>query len=111
MTPLARRAASIAALLPLAAAVATAQRVQIKLDPAAASAAVTGRVFVFLSKSDAREPRLQGGSYGGSEPFFGLDVSALKPGATATMDAKMLGYPYESLAKVPAGCINHEHEL
>ncbi len=98
-----RRAVAIAALIPLAAATAGAQRVQIKLAPSVASAPVTGRVFIFFSKNEMREPRLQGGSYGGSVPFFGLDVSALKPGAAATIDAKVLGYPYETLSKVPAG--------
>src|ERR1035437_1136193 len=103
MITLVRRAATIAALLPLAMAPAAGQRVQIKLDPSVASGPLTGRVFVFFSRNETREPRLQGGSYGGSVPFFGLDVSALKPGATATIDAKALGYPYDNLSKVPAG--------
>src|ERR1019366_2269756 len=85
------------------ASLASAQRVEIKLDPSAASAATTGRVYVFLSKTNDREPRLTGGSYGGSFPSFGTDVDALKPGASATIDAKTLGYPYESLSQVPAG--------
>ncbi len=103
MLTLARRAATIAALLPLGMAPAAGQRVQIKLDPSVASGPLTGRVFVFFSKNETREPRLEGGSYGGSVPFFGLDVSALKPGAAATIDAKVLGYPYDNLSKVPAG--------
>ncbi|MEA3244933.1 MAG: hypothetical protein U9Q74_02125, partial [Gemmatimonadota bacterium] len=98
-------AATLASALAVAAlpAAATAQRVQVTLDKSVTSAPVTGRVFVFFAKSDAREPRLLGGSYGGSVPFFGLDVDALKPGATATIDAKVLGYPYKSLRDVPAG--------
>src|ERR1019366_1387756 len=76
MLTLARRAATIAALLPLAMAPVAGQRVQIKLDPSIASGPLTGRVFVFFSRNETREPRLQGGSYGGSAPFFGLDVSA-----------------------------------
>ena len=90
-------------LLAFASASADAQRVQVTLAPSVASAPITGRVFVFFSKTDAREPRLLGGSYGGSVPFFGLDISALKPGAAATIDATTLGYPYESISKVPAG--------
>ena len=93
----------LAALLAGAPSRAASQRVEIKIDPALASAAATGRVYVFLAKSDAREPRLTGGSYGGSVPFFGVDVDALKPGAVANIDAKTLGYPYESLSQVPAG--------
>src|SRR5579862_4704920 len=92
-----------AALLAGAATIARAQRVEIKLDPSVAKQPVTGRVFVFLATNDSREPRQLGGSYGGSVPFFGLDVDALKPGVAATIDAKTAGYPYESLAEVPAG--------
>ena len=36
-------------------------------------------------------------------PSSALDVDPLKPGASATIDAKTLGYPYEILAQVPAG--------
>jgi len=97
------RSAILAALLLGAASLASAQRVEVKLDPALATTPTTGRVFVFFAKSDAREPRLTGGSYGGSVPFFGSDVDALKPGAAASIDARTLGYPYESLSQVPAG--------
>jgi len=95
-------AAGVAFVLAVAC-TAAAQQVDIRLDPAVAKEAMTGRVFVFFAGSAGREPRLQAGSYGGSIPFFGLDVEAWAPGATATIDAKTLGYPYESLAQVPAG--------
>ena len=98
-----RHASLLTALLLGASSLAPAQRIDIKLDPALASSAITGRVYVFFSKTDSREPRLAGGSYGGSVPFFGVDVDALKPGAAATIDAKTLGYPYESLSQLPAG--------
>jgi hypothetical protein len=87
----------------LVAQLAAAQRVEIQLDAGAAKQATTGRVYVFFARDSAREPRLLGGSYGGSVPFFGVDVDALKPGATATIDASTLGYPYESLSQMPAG--------
>jgi hypothetical protein len=80
-----------------------AQRIQVTLGPSVARGPVTGRVFVFFSKSATREPRMQAGSYGGSEPFFGVDVEALAPGAAAIVDARTLGFPHESLAQVPAG--------
>jgi hypothetical protein len=54
---------------------------------------ITGRVFVVISKSDQIEPRLQAGSYGGSVPFFGRDVHALKPGDDAVIDTSDLGFP------------------
>ena len=80
-----------------------AQRVEITADAAVAKAPVTGRVFVFFSSTADREPRLQGGSYGGSVPFFGLDVEQWRTSTPAIVDAKVLGFPYESLAQMPAG--------
>jgi hypothetical protein len=64
---------------------------------------ITGRVFVMISKTDRIEPRLQAGSYGGSVPFFGRDVRALKPGANAVIDTSDLGFPVENLSRLPAG--------
>jgi putative esterase len=64
---------------------------------------ITGRVFVVISKTDRIEPRLQAGSYGGSVPFFGRDVHALKPGASAVIDTSDLGFPVENLSNLPAG--------
>jgi hypothetical protein len=57
-----------------------------------------------ISKTDRIEPRLQAGSYiGGSVPFFGRDVHALKPGSTAVIDTSDLGFPVENLNRLPAG--------
>ena len=89
--------------LTVALASANAQRVEITADAAVAKAPVTGRVFVFFSSTPDREPRLQGGSYGGSVPFFGLDVEQWRTNTPAVVDAKVLGFPFESLAQVPAG--------
>ena len=97
------RIARPAAALALAFASASAQRVEITADAAVAKAPVTGRVFVFFSSTADREPRLQGGSYGGSVPFFGLDVEQWRTGTPAVIDAKVLGFPYDSLAQMPAG--------
>jgi hypothetical protein len=64
---------------------------------------ITGHLFVAISKTNQREPRLQAGSYGGSVPFYGLDVSALKAGERAVIDHTTLGYPVERLSQLPAG--------
>jgi hypothetical protein len=64
---------------------------------------ITGRVFVVISKNDRIEPRLQAGSYGGSIPFFGRDIHALKPGENAVIDTSDLGFPVENLSRLPAG--------
>jgi hypothetical protein len=58
---------------------------------------ITGRVFVVISKNNLREPRFQAGSYGGSVPFFGLDVDQMKPGENAVIDGSTLGFPPSSL--------------
>jgi len=63
---------------------------------------ITGRVFVVISKNNLREPRFQAGSYGGSVPFFGLDVDRMKPGEDAVIDGSTLGFPLSSLSDLPA---------
>ena len=64
---------------------------------------VTGRAFVIISKNNLRELRFQAGSYGGSVPFFGLDVDQMKPGDTAVIDGSTPGFPLASLNDLPAG--------
>jgi hypothetical protein len=65
--------------------------------------AITGRVFVMITKDEKREPRLQAGSWSRSVPFFGLDVESIKPGEVAVIDENILGYPPKSLSEVPPG--------
>ena len=48
---------------------------------------VTGRVFVAITRKKAPEPRLQVGYLTGS-PFFGADVSALRPGEPARVNPR-----------------------
>lgn len=62
---------------------------------------ITGRVYVMISETDEREPRLQIGTQG--VPFFGEDIEALEPGATATINHNSFGYPIESLKNLPPG--------
>ena len=64
---------------------------------------VTGRAFLFVARTDAREPRLQSGASRGSEPFFGVDVEAITPGTTITIDPSVPGFPVASLRQLPAG--------
>jgi hypothetical protein len=72
--------------------------------PAAAHAQpITGRVYVILSRDSDPEPRLAAGSFGQSVPFFGADVSELKPGAAAIIGDTTLGYPIAHLRDLPAG--------
>src|SRR5690349_8044441 len=59
---------------------AAAQQAIVNLAPSASSVPMTGRLFVIFARSADREPRFLAGSYGGSVPFYGTDVSAWKPG-------------------------------
>src|ERR1044071_8671214 len=61
------------------------QQAVVTLAPSAATTLMTGRLFVIFARANDREPRFLAGSYGGSVPFYGTDVSAWKPGATETV--------------------------
>lgn len=76
-------------------------RFRVSFPAAAHEGPVTGRVFVMISTTDEREPRLQIGREG--TPFFGRDVEGLRPGEHGAIDATDLGSPVESLAGLPAG--------
>jgi hypothetical protein len=77
-------------------------RFEISFPESIHAEAVTGRVFVMITRNGEREPRLQAGSWAGSVPFFGVDVEGLKPGELAVIDEDILGYPPESLKDIPA---------
>jgi len=62
---------------------------------------ITGRVFVMISRTAEREPRLQIGRNG--TPFFGRDVEVLEPGREGIIDETDLGSPLESLSDLPPG--------
>jgi len=64
---------------------------------------VTGRVYVFVTRRDDEEPRLQVHHESDCTPFFGVDVNALAPGTVAVIDGSTLGYPVASLTDIPAG--------
>lgn len=80
-----------------------AQTVRLSFPASAHAEPVTGRAFVFLSRTNRTEPRRQSGASRTSEPFFGIDVSALRPGAVVAIDKSVLGYPVASLEKLSAG--------
>jgi len=71
---------------------------------------ITGRVYVMITRSlevmvrgerQKTEPRQQVGRTG--VPFFGRDVTQLKPGQAAMIDETHLGSPVESLKDIPPG--------
>ena len=71
--------------------------------------AVTGRVFVLITRDRASKAVTQR-SFGHQpvtsltgEPFFAVDVERLAPGGVATIDNSSKGYPVARLSDLPAG--------
>ncbi len=64
---------------------------------------VTGRMYVFVTRHDDVEPRLQVRHESDCTPFFGVDVTQLAPGTPGVVDGSTLGYPVSSLKDIPAG--------
>jgi hypothetical protein len=62
-----------------------------------------GRLLLILSTDPSDEPRLQISNSVRTQMIFGLDVDALKPGQSITLDDAAFGYPVRYLHDVPAG--------
>ena len=82
---------------------ASAQAFRLSFPEGTHAGPITGRAYLFVARRDKEEPRQQSGASRGSEPFFGVDVSALAPGRTITIDPSVLGFPVASLKQLPAG--------
>jgi hypothetical protein len=82
---------------------ATGLQFQVSYPAALEKGPVTGRLFVMISRDNRLEPRLQAGSYGGSVPFFGQDVNAIKAGETMSLDGSVPGFPVKTVNDLPAG--------
>ena len=82
---------------------APAQTFRLTVPTGAHPSPITGRAFLFVARSDRTEPRLQSGASRTSEPFFGVDVLGLRPGAAVTVDPTTPGFPLTSLRLLPAG--------
>ena len=91
--------ATITALVPLLAS--GEQRFEVSFPSAVHEEALTGRIYVMISRTAEREPRFQIGRSG--VPFFGRDVVNLLPGEPGIIDATDLGTPVASLRDIPAG--------
>lgn len=76
-------------------------RVEISFPESVHAGPVTGRVYMMVSRTNDREPRLQIGRTG--TPFFGRDVEKLSPGKAGIIDITDLGTPVESLKDLPPG--------
>lgn len=78
-------------------------RFEIKFPATVQASAVTGRVFVIITRDSSEEPRFQAGARYMGSPFFGVDAEALQPGTAAVINASTPGYPTSSLREIPAG--------
>ncbi|MAG58436.1 MAG: hypothetical protein CMJ83_19280 [Planctomycetes bacterium] len=76
-------------------------RFEVVINDSVRAEATTGRIYVALARTARREPRFQIGRTG--VPFFGVDITGLKPGEPAIIDGDVLGSPVESLRDLPAG--------
>ena len=101
--PMKRAALRLLCLFLAAVPAAAAPRVEITIPHAVRAEPLTGRIFFFLTRDGLREPRLQAGSYMGSTPFFGVDVSGLAAGTATVVDETALGFPTRSLKDIPQG--------
>src|SRR5262245_33280262 len=62
------------------------------------------RLLLILSTDEKEEPRMQVSDTSlKTQQVFGIDVEGWKPGETKAFDANVLGFPMESLDKVPTG--------
>ncbi len=91
-------AVAMAAIVSLAA---HAQRIEVTV-PAVAKP-ITGHLILVFARTDRPEPRMQLTEDISSAQGFGVDVTALRPGASIVVDAHTFGYPRRSLADLDAG--------
>jgi len=82
---------------------AAAPRFSITFPAAKSAQPLDGRLLLMLSNDSSAEPRFQIGDQENTQLIFGANVDGWRPGAPATIDAGMLGYPLDNLAQVPAG--------
>lgn len=76
-------------------------RFEVSFPKAAHPEAVTGMVYVAVSRENDRTPVEQTSTTG--VPLFSTCIQALKPGIAAVIDGKSRSYPLASLRDLPAG--------
>jgi putative esterase len=79
-------------------------RFEISIAPSLTEPAADGRLFVMLSRSGDREPRLAAGRTGmDAPPILARDVAGFGPGKTAVVDRTAVAFPIESLSALEPG--------
>ena len=62
-----------------------------------------GRLLLLLADNNNSEPRFQINAGLNAQPVFGQNVTGMKPGEKQGFDGTVFGFPYASLADLPAG--------
>jgi hypothetical protein len=78
-------------------------RFVVRVAPGLANGPLDGRLLLLVSRDESQEPRFQIEDGPKSQQAFGIDVAGWAPGAPATFEPGVLGYPLESLGALPAG--------
>jgi hypothetical protein len=79
-------------------------RVRIRFPASVHTGPITGRFYVIFTKDARPDPRMQYlYSPRHAVPFFGVDVSQLRPGQVAVIDQDTPGYPIASIGDLPPG--------
>lgn len=76
-------------------------RFELQFPRSAHDKTVKGRIYVIISRTNNREPRLQIGRTG--TPFWGLDVDNMKPGQRVILADNGFGSPIHALKDLPPG--------
>jgi hypothetical protein len=78
-------------------------RFSVSFTNARSSEPLDGRLLLILSTDPSSEPRLQISNSARTQILFGLDVNALAPGQSVTLDDAAFGYPVRYLHEVSPG--------
>ncbi|MGB5479832.1 MAG: alpha/beta hydrolase-fold protein [Eudoraea sp.] len=77
--------------------------IKVSFSDNVSSRAQDGRLLLMLSTNDEDEPRFQINSGLKTQVVFGMNVDGMAPNVEQTFDASNFGFPYPSLAELPAG--------
>lgn len=78
-------------------------RFEVSFPRSRSTTPLDGRLLVLVSTDSTDEPRLQIADGLTTQLAFGMDVDALRPGATAVVDSRALGYPVALMSDIPSG--------
>jgi hypothetical protein len=78
-------------------------RIAVSFSAKLSNTPLDGRIILIVSRDETSEPRFQVSDGPTTAQAFGIDIQGLAPGAEAIFDDRVLGYPRDRLADVPAG--------